>query len=91
MKLFVVYILDTWLRDLNTDLTLGNFLFRAPKPRNDEDPEIQIQWLWYWVWHTFKRLNVMIYYRLNFVKMFLFSWTLFHQAILIIQKRYSNL
>lgn len=46
-KLFVVYILDTWLRDLNMDLALGNFLFRAPKPRNDEDTEIRIQWLWY--------------------------------------------
>ena len=31
VKLFITYELDAWLRDLNTDVTLGNCLFGAVK------------------------------------------------------------
>ena len=40
VKLFIAHELDTWLRDLSTDLsTLGNFLFGAIKVNKNADPD----------------------------------------------------
>ena len=36
---YISYILDTWSRDLNTNFTLGNCLFRAMKLTKNADPD----------------------------------------------------
>ena len=35
----IIYKLDTWSRDLNTDFTLGNCLFEAVKLTTNDDPD----------------------------------------------------
>ena len=35
--MYISYKLDTWLKDLNTDFTLGNCLFGAIKLMKNED------------------------------------------------------
>ena len=39
VTLYIIYKLDTWSRDLNTDFTLGNFLFEAVKLTTNDDPD----------------------------------------------------
>ena len=39
VNLFIAYELDTWSRDLNTDFTLKDFLFRAVKLTKNADPD----------------------------------------------------
>ena len=38
VNLYIIYKLDIWSRDLNTDFTLGNYLFGAVKLTNNADP-----------------------------------------------------
>ena len=38
-NLYILYELDTWPKDLNTDFTLGNCLFRAVKLTTNTDPD----------------------------------------------------
>ena len=38
-NLYILYKLDTWSRDLDTDFTLGNCLFRAVKLTKNADPD----------------------------------------------------
>ena len=39
VNLFIVYELDTWSRDLNTDFTLGDYLFGAVMLTKNADPD----------------------------------------------------
>ena len=39
VKLFIVHELDSWPSDLNTDFTLGGFLFGSVKLTKDPDPD----------------------------------------------------
>ena len=39
VNLYISYKLDTWLKDLNTDFTLGNCLFGAIKLMENDDPD----------------------------------------------------
>ena len=39
VNLFIVYELDTWLRDLNTDFTLKDYLFGSVKLTKNADPD----------------------------------------------------
>ena len=39
INLYISYKLDTWLRDLNTNFTLRNCLFRAVKLIKNYDPD----------------------------------------------------
>ena len=39
VHLYISYKLDTWSRDLNTDFTLGNCLFRVAKLTKNADPD----------------------------------------------------
>ena len=39
VKLYILYKLDTWSKDLNTYFTLGNCLFWAVKLTKNADPD----------------------------------------------------
>ena len=39
LNLYIPYRLNTWSRDLNTDVKLGNCLFRAVKLTKNVDPD----------------------------------------------------
>ena len=38
-SLFIIYELDTWLREINTDVTLKDYLFRSEKLIENADPD----------------------------------------------------
>ena len=39
VKLYITYVLDAWSKDLSTDFTLGNCLFKAVKLTKNDDPD----------------------------------------------------
>ena len=39
VSLYITYKLDKWSKDLNTEFTLGNWLFRAVKLTKNADPD----------------------------------------------------
>ena len=39
VNLYIIYTLDTWSKDLNTDFTLGNCLFGAVKLTKNFEPD----------------------------------------------------
>ena len=53
LNLFIVYELDTWSRDLNTDFTLKDCLSGAVKVTKNADP-VCVYWSWYWIQFAFR-------------------------------------